>query len=80
MVCKNNRANANWIWRGVNEMSKNNSVVPQARAALDQFKMEAAREVDVQSLIKKHTLWPTIRYNVSKSSYDLSGKKILPVF
>ena len=29
-------------------MSKNNSVVPQARAALDQFKMEAAREVGVQ--------------------------------
>ena len=28
-------------------MSKNNSVVPQARAALDQFKMEAAREVGV---------------------------------
>ena len=37
-------------------MSKNNSVVPQARAALDQFKMEAAREVGVQSLIiRKHT-------------------------
>ncbi len=34
-------------------MSKNNSVVPQARAALDQFKMEAAREVDVQSLIEE---------------------------
>ena len=51
--CNNNKANANWIWRGVNEMSKNNSVVPQARAALDQFKMEAAREVGVQSLIKK---------------------------
>ncbi|MBQ4603648.1 MAG: alpha/beta-type small acid-soluble spore protein [Clostridia bacterium] len=28
-------------------MSKNNSVVPQARAALDQFKMEAAKEVGV---------------------------------
>ena len=28
-------------------MSKNNSVVPQARAALDRFKMEAAREVGV---------------------------------
>ena len=28
-------------------MSKNNSVVPQARAALDQFKMEAARDVGV---------------------------------
>jgi hypothetical protein len=38
-------------------MSKNNSVVPQARAALDQFKMEAAREVGVQSLIKE-----TIQY------------------
>ena len=47
MDCNNNKANANWIWRGVNEISKNNSVVPQARAALDQFKMEAAREVGV---------------------------------
>lgn len=36
-------------------MSKNNSVVPQARAALDQFKMEAAREVGVQKHLKiKH--------------------------
>ena len=34
-------------------MSKNNSVVPQARAALDRFKMEAAREVGVQSLINE---------------------------
>lgn len=33
--------------RGVIEMSKNNAVVPQAREALDQFKMEAAREVGV---------------------------------
>ena len=33
--------------RGVIEMSKNNAVVPQARAALDNFKMEAAREVGV---------------------------------
>ena len=33
-------------------MSKNNSVVPQARAALDRFKMEAAREVDVPLHIK----------------------------
>ena len=29
-------------------MSKNNAVVPQAREALDKFKMEAAREVGVQ--------------------------------
>ncbi len=35
------------------KMSKNNSVVPQARAALDQFKMEAAREVSVQFLIEQ---------------------------
>ncbi len=35
-------------------MSKNNSVVPQARAALDRFKMEAALEVGVQSLIKEN--------------------------
>ena len=34
-------------------MSKNNAVVPQSRAALDQFKMEAAREVGVQSLINE---------------------------
>ena len=42
-------------------MSKNNSVVPQARAALDQFKMEAARDVGVQSLINeiiKHIVQP----------------------
>ena len=38
-------------------MSKNNSVVPQARAALDRFKMEAAREVGDQSLVKE-----TIQY------------------
>ena len=35
-------------------MSKNNSVVPQARAALDQFKMEAAREVGVQFPLKEN--------------------------
>ncbi len=29
-------------------MSKNNAAVPQARAALDNFKMEAAREEGVQ--------------------------------
>lgn len=33
--------------RGVTEMSKNNAVVPQAREALDKFKMEAASEVGV---------------------------------
>ena len=37
------------------KMSKNNSVVPQARAALDQFKMEAAREVGVPLHLKIHT-------------------------
>ena len=37
-------------------MSKNNSVVPQARAALDRFKMEAAREVDVSPHLKIHNL------------------------
>lgn len=36
-------------------MSKNNSVVPQARVALDRFKMEAAREVEVPLHIKQHT-------------------------
>ena len=35
-------------------MSKNNSVVPQARAALDQFKMEAAREVGVHSPLEEN--------------------------
>ena len=35
-------------------MSKNNSVVPQARAALDQFKMEAAKEVAVQSPLEEN--------------------------
>ncbi len=35
-------------------MSKNNSVVPQARAALDRFKMEAAREVGVQSPLEEN--------------------------
>lgn len=34
-------------------MSKNNAVVPQAREALDKFKMEAARDVGVQSLINE---------------------------
>lgn len=33
-------------------MSKNNAAVPQARAALDNFKMEAAREVGVQKHLK----------------------------
>ena len=35
-------------------MSKNNSVVPQARAALDQFKTGAAREVGVQSPLEEN--------------------------
>ena len=35
-------------------MSKNNAVVPQAREALDKFKMEAASEVDVQSPLKEN--------------------------
>ena len=39
--------------RGVTEMSKNNAVVPQAREALDKFKMEAAREVGVQIPLEK---------------------------
>ncbi len=34
-------------------MSKNNSVVPQARSNLDRFKMEAAREVGIQFLIEQ---------------------------
>ena len=35
-------------------MSKNNSVVPQAREGLDKFKMEAAREVGVQSPLEEN--------------------------
>ncbi|MBQ2903868.1 MAG: small, acid-soluble spore protein, alpha/beta type [Clostridia bacterium] len=35
-------------------MSKNNSVVPQARAALDRFKMEAARDGGVQSPLEEN--------------------------
>ena len=53
MNCNNNKANAIDLQRGVNEMSENNSVVPQARAALDRFKMEAAREVGVQSPLEE---------------------------
>lgn len=34
-------------------MAKNNAVVPQAREALDKFKMEAAREVGVQTPLEK---------------------------
>lgn len=33
--------------RGVTEMSKSKATVPQARDALDKFKMEAAKEVGV---------------------------------
>lgn len=46
----NNLANANnFFMRGVIKMAKSNnkSVVPEAREALDRFKMEAASEVDV---------------------------------
>ena len=46
----NNLANANnFFMRGVMKMSKSNnkSVVPEAREALDRFKMEAANEVGV---------------------------------
>ena len=49
-------------------MSKNNSVVPQARAALDQFKMEAAREVGVQSLIKENIQHN--QYNAPKAAFE----------
>ena len=53
-------------------MANNNSVVPQARAALDQFKMEAAREVGVQSPLEEniHILWQNNQYNVSKAVFD----------
>ena len=37
-------------------MSKNNAVVPQAREALDKFKMEAARDVGVQFPLKENAL------------------------
>lgn len=39
---------------GANEMSKNNSVFSQARAAPDRFRMEAAREVGVQLSLKEN--------------------------
>ena len=34
-------------------MSKNNIVVPEAKDALERFKMEAANEIDVQHHLKK---------------------------
>lgn len=34
-------------------MSKNNIVVPEAKEALERFKMEAANEVGVQNHLKK---------------------------
>ncbi len=34
-------------------MSKNNIVVPEAKDALERFKMEAANEVDVQNHLEK---------------------------
>lgn len=34
-------------------MSKNNIVVPQAKDALERFKMEAASEEEVQNHLKK---------------------------
>ncbi len=57
-------------------MSKNNSVVPQARAALDQFKMEAAREVGVQSPLKENIQHITnsenkINIMFPKATFDL---------
>ena len=64
-------------------MSKNNSVVPQARAALDQFKMEAARDVDVSLHLKIYNLWKIIlrslysmkhnQYNAPESRLDFKG-------
>ncbi|MBQ2848379.1 MAG: small, acid-soluble spore protein, alpha/beta type [Clostridia bacterium] len=44
-------------------MLKNNSVVPQARAALDQFKMEAAREVDVPLHLK---IYKPVKNNIKQ--------------
>ena len=37
-------------------MSKNNIAVPEAKDALEHFKMEAASEVGVQNHIKKYLL------------------------
>ena len=39
-----------------NTMSKSNIVVPEAKDALERFKMEAANEVGVQNHIKKYLL------------------------
>ena len=47
---QNNIANAikyRFNYKGVNTMSKNSVVVPEAREALNKFKMEAANEVGV---------------------------------
>ncbi len=38
-------------------MSKSKINVPQAKEALNQFKMEAAKEVGVQSPLKKNILY-----------------------
>ena len=37
-----------------NTMSKSNIVVPEAKDALERFKMEAANDVDFQNHIKKN--------------------------
>ena len=37
-----------------NSNNSNQALVPEAREALNRFKMEAAQEVDVSSTTKKH--------------------------
>ncbi len=37
-----------------NNTNSNQALVPEAREALDRFKMEAAQEVDVSSTTKNH--------------------------
>ncbi len=41
------------IRKGEITMSKNNIVVPEAKEALERFKMEAANDVDVQNHLEK---------------------------
>ena len=58
-------------------MSKNKINVPEAKSALDRFKMEAAKEVGVQSPLKqKHTYSVTKQINIMciKAVFDLQRR------
>ena len=60
-------------------MSKNKVVVPEAQAALDKFKMEAAGEVGVNlkqgyngDLTSKQAVPLVVRWLMTSAPYDLS--------